>query len=226
MRRDIVAVIPALDCAQSIGSVVKGCRAVVDTVLVVDDGSGDATVDAALEAGAQVEVLAENRGKGFALRRGIDLALRWGPQAVAFLDADGQHDPQDLPHLLTAWDTGLGDLVIGCRMGRPEAIPTKRYWTNYIGSSALSWMTGREIRDSQSGYRLVSAELLGRLALRSDGYAIESEMLIKAVRLGARVTHVPVSTVYRDRGCSHYRPLVDTLRISLAAVYFKVFDDA
>lgn len=226
MRRDIVAVIPALDCAQSIAGVVEGSRAVVGTVVVVDDGSRDATVEEAVEAGAQVEVLAENRGKGFALRRGLELALRWEPQAVVFLDGDGQHDPRDLPQLLAAWDAGQGDLVIGCRMGRPEAIPPQRYWTNYIGSSVLSWMTGREIRDSQSGYRLASAELLRRMDLRSDGYAIESEMLLKAVRLGARVAHVPVSTLYRERGCSHYRPIVDTLRISLAAIYFKVFDDA
>jgi glycosyltransferase involved in cell wall biosynthesis len=223
MRPDVVAVIPAFGCAGTVGRVVSGCRGIVGRVVVVDDGSGDATAHIAREAGAVVEVLPANRGKGFALRRGISIALRHRPAAVALLDGDGQHDPRDLTALLAAWDAGVGDLIIGTRMGAAREIPRSRYLTNYLGSRALSWMCGVELPDSQCGYRILASGLADRLGLSADGYAIESEMLLKAVRLGARIAHVPVATIY-DGIPSHFQPLRDTVRISLAAVYYKVFD--
>jgi glycosyltransferase involved in cell wall biosynthesis len=227
MRSEIVAVIPAFECAPSIGAVVAGVRRYLETVVVVDDGSRDGTAEAACRAGARVASLPENHGKGYALREGIRLALDLRPRALAvvLLDGDGQHDPDDLPALFATWDRGEAELVIGTRLEHPEKIPGARYWTNYIGSRVLSWMTGLELRDSQSGLRLLDAELLRRLPLESDGYAIESEMLLKAARRGARVAHVPIRVIY-DGLPSHFRPLRDVLRISCAAIYFKVFDDA
>jgi len=219
----VVAVLPALDCERTVGAVVRPLCALVGRVIVVSDGSRDATAEVAQAAGAEVERLPENRGKGFALRRGLELALAGGPEAVALLDADGQHDPDDLPALVRARrEEGL-DLVIGTRLQDRETIPPARFWTNYIGSRVLSWMTGRELLDSQSGYRLLSASLAAQLPLRADGYAIESEMLIKAAARGARIGHVPIRTIYNDGG-SHFQPLLDTFRISCASVYFKVFD--
>ncbi len=103
------------------------------------------------------------------------------------LDGDGQHDPGDIPALIAAWDGGGVDLRGGCApAGFAERIPPARYWTNYIGTRILSWMSELELEDSQSGYRLISSDLARRLRLRSDGYAIESEMLIKAGKVGAR----------------------------------------
>jgi glycosyltransferase involved in cell wall biosynthesis len=224
MRTDLAAVIPAFRCAGTIGAVVEEARRHVPVVYVVDDGSGDATAEEARRAGARVESLHANRGKGYALRRGIVLALAARPAAVAFLDGDGQHDPRALPALVRAWEEGMGDLVIGARLMDPGRIPGPRYWTNYIGSRILSWMAGVELADSQSGYRLLDAELLRRLPLRSDGYAIESEMLLKAVKRGARIAHVPVEAIYNGAG-SHFRPIRDTLRIACEAIYFQVFDD-
>lgn len=225
MRCDIVAAIPAYDCAATVGEVVAGCRNFLDTVIVVDDGSSDETAERARAAGARVERLAENQGKGFALRRGIALALTYDPQAVVLLDADGQHDPNDLPALTAAWDRGLADLIIGTRMDAPADIPRARYWTNYIGSRILTWMSGVELSDSQCGYRLLSADLLRRLHLTANGYAIESEMLLKAARLGARIGHVPVRTIYTG-GPSYFQPVRDTVRISCASIYFKIFDES
>jgi glycosyltransferase involved in cell wall biosynthesis len=224
MRQDVVAVIPAYDCAASIGRVVAELRRHLARVVVVDDGSADGTADAATAAGAHVHRFLENRGKGAALREGLRLALEHEPAAVLLLDGDGQHDAADAPAFLEAWDAGAGDLVVGSRMSRPEAIPAARYWTNRIGSRVLSWMTGWEIADSQSGYRLLSAELLRRLSLASQGYAIESEMLIKAAHRGARLAQVPIRTIY-EGGPSHYRPVLDTVRISLWSIYWKAFDD-
>lgn len=223
-RADVVAVIPAYQAAHTVGAVVDGARRHVATVVVVDDGSADGTADAARAAGAEVESLPRNRGKGYALRRGIERALAHGPEAVVLMDADGQHAPDDLPAFLARWDADRPDLIVGARLGDSEPIPPARYWTNYIGSRILSWMSGLELEDSQSGYRLLSAELLRRLPLTADGFAVESEMLLKAARVGARVAHVRVRTIYNGGG-SHFRPLADTVRISCASIYYKVFDD-
>jgi len=217
-------VIPAYQCEATVGAVVAGVRRHLERVVVVDDGSRDATAELARAAGAEVLSLPGNRGKGHALRVGIERALGGAESALALLDADGQHDPADLPRLLAVWDARHADLVIGSRLADRERIPSSRFWTNYIGSRVLTWMTGRELEDSQSGYRLLSSSLARRLRLRSDGYAVESEMLIKAARMGARFEHVRVSTIYNDGG-SHFRPVLDTVRISCAAIYFKVFDD-
>jgi len=227
MRSDVVAVIPAYNCATSVGDVVRGVRQHLERVVVVDDGSADATAIAAEHAGATVSRLEPNRGKGAALRHGVELALAGtpGPAAVLLLDADGQHDPADVPSFLAAWDAGEGDLLIGTRMRAAEDIPRARYWTNRIGSRILSWMTGWDVEDSQSGYRLVSAALMRRLLpFGARGYAVESEMLIKAANRRARLAQVPIRTIYEGNP-SHYKPLLDTVRISLWSIYFKTFDE-
>jgi glycosyltransferase involved in cell wall biosynthesis len=225
MRADVVAVIPAYNCAATIGAVASGVRRHLARVVVVDDGSADATAAEATAAGAEVSRLPANRGKGEALLHGIALALEGDPAAVLLLDGDGQHDPADIPAFLAAWDAGRGDLLIGSRMGDAGAIPRARYWTNRIGSQILSWMTGWQIEDSQSGYRLLAADLLRRLPMASRGYAVESEMLIKAAHRRARLAQVPIRVIYEGNP-SHYRPVLDTVRISLWSIYFKAFDEA
>jgi glycosyltransferase involved in cell wall biosynthesis len=225
MRADVVAVIPAYECAATIGDVVRGVRRHLERVVVVDDGSTDATAAEAEAAGARVSRLESNRGKGEALLHGIGVALALQPAAVLLLDGDGQHDPDDVPAFLAAWDAGAGDLLIGSRMGGDSAaIPRARYWTNRIGSRILSWMTGWDIEDSQSGYRLLAAELLRQLPMASRGYAVESEMLIKAANRKARLAQVPIRVIYEGNP-SHYRPLLDTTRIALWSIYWKAFDE-
>lgn len=222
-RRDVVGVVPAYQCAATVGAVVRGLREQLETVVVVDDGSDDGTGERAAGQGARVERLERNQGKGAALRRGIASALAVDAEALVLLDADGQHDPADLPALLRLWDERRPDLIVGSRLHEAERFPPARYWTNYIGSRILSRMTGLELEDSQSGYRLLSGSLARRLDLRSTGYAIESEMLIKAAGLGAAVAHVPVRAIYNGAR-SHFQPVRDTVRISCASIYFKVFD--
>jgi len=223
-RSDLAAVIPAYDCDATIAQVVTGAGHWLSEVIVVDDGSRDRTAERAAAAGAHVISLPQNRGKGAALRIGIEHALALGVAAVVLLDGDGQHDPADLPALIGAWDAGRYDLIVGSRLQDARQIPKARYWTNYIGSRILSWMTGYELQDSQSGYRVLASGLLRRLRLCADDYAIESEMLLKAGRLSARLGHVPVRTIYEGQP-SHFRPFADTVRIALASIRHKV-DDA
>jgi glycosyltransferase involved in cell wall biosynthesis len=204
-----------------VDEVVAGALRYLPRVVVVDDGSSDATADRAARAGAEVLRLPENSGKGSAIRAGLERILASDATHVAFLDADGQHDPDDLPSLLAAARAG-DDFVIGSRMDNPEATPPVRYRTNEIGSRILTRMTGHEVEDGQSGYRVISSDLLRRLKLKSNGYLIETEILLKAAPLVPRFRHVPVKAIYG--GPSHYRPFRDTWVISWGAVYFKVFE--
>ncbi len=216
-----VALVPAYQAAETVGPVVGGLLCHVPRVLVVDDGSTDATGERAVEVGGEVLRLPENGGKGSAIRAGLARLLSTDATHVAFVDSDGQHDPGDLAALLEAARDG-DDFVIGSRMARPEETPAVRYRTNEIGSRILSRMTGHDVEDGQSGYRVISADLLRRLDLNSRGYMIETEILLKAARHVPRFRHVPVSAIYG--GPSHYRPFVDTWIISWGAVYYKVFE--
>ena len=213
--------IPAYQADETVGAVARGALRHLELVLVVDDGSSDGTSARAEDAGAEVLRLAENSGKGSAIRDGLARLLATDASHVAFLDSDGQHDPDDLPSLLAAARAG-DDFVIGSRMADPEATPAYRYRTNEIGSRILSRMTGHEVEDGQSGYRVISADLLRRLRLKSKGYLIETEILLKAAPFVRRFRHVPVKAIYG--GPSHYRPFRDTWLISWGAVYFKVFE--
>lgn len=188
-------------------------------MLVVDDGSGDGTAERAREAGARVLVRERNGGKGRAVRDGLALLLREAWTHVAFVDGDGQHDPEDLPGLLAAARAGA-DFVIGSRLKAPGEMPAKSFWANTIGDKVLSRMTGLPVEDGQSGYRVLSAALLRALRLTSCRYAIENEMLIKSCRKVSRFAVVPVRSIY-GTGHRHYRPFTDTWVTSWLSVHFK-----
>ncbi len=215
------ALVPAFQAEKTVGAVVRGLASSVPRVVVVDDGSTDRTGAEARQAGAEVLRLATNGGKGTALRAGLVRLLAGDATHIAFVDADGQHDPADLPRLLDAARAG-DDFVIGSRMAELEAIPFYRYRTNEIGSQVLSRMTGHEIEDAQSGYRVIAADPLKKLALNARGYIIETEILLKASPHVRRFRHVPIRAIYG--GPSHYRPFRDTWVISWGAVYYKVFE--
>ena len=217
-----VALVPAYQAEPTVGDVVRGVLRHVSRVVVVDDGSTDATRNEAEHAGAEVLRLPANRGKGGALRAGLEVVLAGDPTHVVFVDADGQHDPEDLPLLLEAAHQG-DDFVIGSRMSGENGIPPVRYRTNEIGSRILTRMTGHDVEDGQSGYRVIAAAVLRRLRLSAKGYSIETEMLLKASPYVRRLRHVPVRAIY-DSARSHYRPFRDTWIISWGAVYYKVFE--
>lgn len=217
-----VAIVPAYQAEDTVGAVVEGLLRHVSDVLVVDDGSSDRTGEAAARAGARVLRLPANAGKGSAIRAGLADVLATGVTHVAFVDADGQHDPDDLPALLAA-ARGGEDFVIGSRMAESDGIPRVRFRTNEIGSRILTRMTGHEVEDGQSGYRVIAAPLLRRLALSAKGYSIETEILLKAAPHVRRYASVPVRAIYAGVR-SHYRPFRDTWKISWGAVYYKVFE--
>jgi hypothetical protein len=142
---------------------------------------------------------------------------------ILLLDGDLQHRPEEAAALLqTAARTGA-DLVIGERQLRRESMPGNRYWANRIGSRALSAFVGAQVTDTQCGYRVCRAEPLRALRLRSRGYEIETEMLIKLRRRGATVVGVPVSAVYAGQ-TSKLRPVRDTTKTCFLAVYYRYLE--
>ncbi len=209
----VMAVIPAYNPGPELVRVAAGAARELgnDHILVVDDGSTDASGERAREAGVEVITHPENRGKGAALRTGFAAALAAGAEWVFTLDADGQHDPAEMPAFLAAAAGGGADLWIGDRMRNTRDMPPIRRFANRSTSSIISWLAGQPISDSQSGYRLISARVLTSVDLRFDRFEAESEILIKASRAGFRIGSVPIRTIYgEERSTIH--PARDTLR--------------
>jgi len=202
----VIAVIPAHDEAARIGPVIGGALHAVP-VVVVDDGSSDATGSVATAAGASVVTQRPNQGKGAALRAGFRHALEIGAETVVTLDADGQHDPAEIPRLLAVRSGGEGpaELVIGRRSF--GAMPLVRRLSNSAGTLLLSAALGRWVPDNQSGYRVLGRRLMAAmLDSRDDGFAFEVEMIAVCVREGWPIAWAPIRTIYGDER-SHIRPL-------------------
>ena len=201
----IVALVPGYNEGPRIAAVVEAALGHVP-VIVVDDGSTDGTADEARKAGATVIEQRPNQGKGAALRTGFRRALEDGADAILTLDADGQHDPAEIPSFLAAWSAEPApDLVIGRRNFR--AMPPLRRLSNELGGRAFSWAVGRAIPDNQSGYRLVSRRL-AEATLESDehGFAFEVEQITTCIRMGGTIAWVTIRTIYAGAP-SHIRPL-------------------
>lgn len=204
-----MALIPAHDEAPRITPVVTAALRHLP-VLVVDDGSADDTPGVAERAGARVLRQHPNQGKGAALRAGFRAALAEGVEAVITLDADGQHDPAELPAFLGAYArrTLAGEpteLIIGRRDF--HRMPPLRRLSNWLGTVVLSTAVGRWIDDNQSGYRLVGRRLMSAtLDSAESGFAFEVEMIAVSLREGWPIGWLPIRTIYGDEG-SHIRPL-------------------
>ena len=214
----VVAVVPAHDEARGIEAVVRGALAHLSQVVVVDDGSTDATAALAEAAGARVVRLGRNEGKGTAVRAGLSYVLATDATHVLFMDGDGQHRPEEIPALMRAAESGAA-MVVGERVFVRSAMPASRYWANVIGSWALATLMGVDLRDTQSGFRLVRTDVLRSLDLEARGYEFETELVVKLARRGARIARVPIAAVYAGE-TSKLRPVRDTTRnVVLALVY-------
>ena len=200
----IVALIPAYNAAHLVAPVIEGARVHLP-VLVVDDGSSDATADVAEKAGATVIRQRPNQGKGVALQTGFRRALTEGYEAVLTLDADGQHDPAEIPKFLHRYRETRADLIIGARdFGQ---MPFVRRLSNRTGTRAFSWAMRTPIRDNQSGYRLVSRRLVAAtLDSKEAGFELEVEQIVICLEKHYNLDWVPIRTIYGDEG-SHIKPL-------------------
>jgi glycosyltransferase involved in cell wall biosynthesis len=205
----VAVLVPAYQASPWLGDVLARLAALESPphVLVVDDGSRDATAQVARDAGVRVISFAGNRGKGAALRAGFE-ALR-DFDAVITLDADGQHPPECVPAFVRAALDGA-DVVLGARE-RTGSMPLPRRFANALSSGWASAIAGQSIRDSQCGFRLFRREVLQRTPLSAGRYEVESEMVVRAARLGFRFVEVSIPTVYE--GESHLSVMRDVPRI-------------
>lgn len=190
MMMKTVAVIPAFNEEKRIGDVVRRAKRHVDAVLVVDDGSSDGTLAAARKAGAGVMRLPRNRGAGFATRKGAEFAID-GMRAkrLVFLDADGQHDPEDIPKLLKKLDEKFDVAFTFRRRGEMPAVKKFGNWWLTFSTKLLS---GVSISDSQSGFKAMTAAAFRKMELKSERYEICSEIVLEAGRKRLACCEIPI----------------------------------
>ena len=209
-RTTVAAIIPAYLEEKHIGDVVTRTIEQLDNVLVVDDGSSDATATNARAAGAELIVHERNLGKGDSIKTGLRYWLDRGFQHVVILDGDGQHLPEEISRFIAAAPGGA-ELLVGTRMNDVRQMPLVRRLVNRYMSRKISRLCGQDIPDTQCGFRMLSAAVIPDLLMGSERFDYETEMLIVVSRKGCRIGAVPISTVYSDE-VSSIHPMQDAIR--------------
>jgi glycosyltransferase involved in cell wall biosynthesis len=219
----ISVVIPVFNEELTIGNVIERLTAVVQKIgfkyeiIVIDDCSTDRSLEISKSQSAKVFSLKKHMGKGYALRAGFAKAKG---DIIITIDSDGSHRPEELPRLLAPILRNKADLVIGSRYLSQKSVATKKF--NVAGVRLFNFLikilTRVGVSDSQSGYRVMKSAVLRNMRLKSSGYEIESEMLVKTARHGFRVIEVPISFEQRTYGTSRLDPMVDGFKILLSIV--------
>ena len=211
--RHICAVIPTYNNGGTVAVVVRGVLAQGLPVLVVDDGSVDGTEEAL--KGLDIIFLRhqKNLGKGRALKTGLEEARRLGYRFAITIDADGQHDPADIPVLVAA--AGEKTLVVGSRNLTADGMPSGSTFANRFSNFWFTVQTGRKLPDTQTGFRIYPLEDLPSLKLLTSRYEAELTLLVFSAWRGVRMVPVPVKVYYPEDRVSHFRPFADFFRISL-----------
>ncbi|MBN1269496.1 MAG: glycosyltransferase family 2 protein [Kiritimatiellae bacterium] len=219
--RRYAVIIPGYNEQGRIAEVVQGALKHCPLVIVVDDGSHDGTAETATRAGAVVVRHEVNRGKGVALSTGFQKAREEGCEAVITLDADGQHDPAEIPKFIEAYErTGI-PVLVGNRMADVAGMPLVRKLTNRYMSWMLSRLMNQYVPDTQCGYRLYRLDIIPFVSAEAERFAAESEILIHIAERNIRIDSVRIRTIYSHQR-SKINPLVDTFRFySMLARYRK-----
>ncbi|MFY9402727.1 MAG: glycosyltransferase family 2 protein [Candidatus Omnitrophota bacterium] len=207
----VLVVMPAYNEAGHIYNLIKEVKNYHFEILVIDDGSSDDTYNIAKGLEVNVMLNLRNQGKGASLIKGFKYALENDFEAVITMDADGQHQPQDLPLFLKAAEDKDVHIVIGNRMTEVKRMPLIRVATNKFMSWFISFMGRQRIPDTQCGLRLIKRKVLERIELKTSKFETESEILIKASRMGFKIRSIPIKSIYGEEK-SRINPFSDTLR--------------
>lgn len=211
--------IPAFNEARTIRGLARKALALCPRVIVVDDGSTDTTLQELEDLPLTVLRQPSNRGKAAALRLAFAEARRLGASCVLTLDGDGQHDPDDAPALLRARRNHPDRLIVGSRLHDKAQFPLARWRANRFACFWISWAAGHPIADSQSGFRVYPAAVLGIATgdkVRGNGFTFESEILIEAADQGIQTLAVAIPGRYPPNARpSHFRPVADIAKIVL-----------
>jgi glycosyltransferase involved in cell wall biosynthesis len=216
----ITAILPAFNEEVSIGSIVLHARQHADRVIVIDDGSTDRSAEVAALAGAEVIRHTSNKGKGAALKTGFEAALQNGAKVIVTMDADGQHDPEEISKLAGPILAGEADVVNGSRYmnGNGKSTPFYRRMGQNVLDSATNLNSGLHVTDTQSGFRAFAASAVHEFKFGQSGMAIESEMLMDAANAGLRIKEVEIGVRY-DVDCSTENPVSHGLRVLVKVLH-------
>ncbi|KWT86932.1 glycosyl transferase family 2 [Candidatus Magnetominusculus xianensis] len=200
-------VIPALNEEQTIGRVIEGCRKYCNEILVVNGPSADNTAEVAAAHG--VRLIQDNgKGKGAAIREAIKQVTG---DIIVFIDADGSHDPDDIPRLIEPIITGEADHVTGSRLlgGSSELHGGFDEFFRLMGSAfitaCINWRYRVRISDSQNGFRAIKTAVARKLTLKENITTIEQEMIMKTIKKGFTLTEIPAHEYKRQAGVSKIR---------------------
>ena len=210
-RKDVLVLLPGYNEEKLLREPLRALKARDIALLAIDDGSTDGSYRILQEEGVETIQFRQNQGKGAALRKGFEEALRREFKWVIILDADGQHAPEDLDIFLAKASEGDYDLINGNRFDDAKNMPKLRYWTNRVMSWIIGSMIGQKVLDSQCGYKMLSTRFLRKARLRSNRFEIEDDIILEAGRHHCQMAYVPVRCMYADE-VSHIHPVRDTLR--------------
>jgi glycosyltransferase involved in cell wall biosynthesis len=209
-------IIPAYNEQKHITSVIKKAKKYCN-VIVVDDGSTDRTYELAKKEDVPALRHIVNLGKGAALKTGCEYALKKGAKRLVFLDADGQHEPEEIPHFLSALKEA--DIVFGSR-SLNRKMPLILKFGNWFINKMNSILFGIELSDTQSGYRAMTAQAYKKVRWKASSYAVESEMIANARKHGLKYKELKIKTIYSDK----YKgtTVIDGVKIVLNMIWWKI----
>jgi glycosyltransferase involved in cell wall biosynthesis len=205
-----LVIIPAFNEARNLSSVVEGALALTKDVLVINDGSTDATGEI-LKTLKVKTIQQRHLGKGGALKTGFKYACKNNYDWVITIDGDGQHDFREIPRFVEKMAANGTDVIVGSRMTDTKKMPFMRLMANRFMSRLLSSRIGQSVPDTQCGFRAINCRVIQGITLETSHYDTESEILIKAAKAGFNISSVPVSTIYNGASSSINRT-VDTIR--------------
>ena len=224
-KNRVVVLVPTFNNEQTLAQVLTSVLEYSQDVIVVNDGSTDSTTEI-LHQFPQVNLLSytPNKGKGYALRKGFERALKLGYDYVISIDSDGQHFAEDLPKFLYALEEHPSAIIMGVRNMEQAGIPGKSSFGHKFSNFWFWVETGITMNDTQSGYRLYPIKLLSNTRFITRKFEFEIEVMVRAVWNGVEMAEVPVRIFYapRESRISHFRPFQDFTRITILNTVFVI----
>jgi len=220
----ISVIIPTYNNDQTLAQVIDSVLEYLPTIIVVNDGSTDGTLDILEQYKEKIEIVSyeKNRGKGFAISRGFDCAEQLGYTHAITIDSDGQHYAIDIPKFIKAAQENPNALFIGSRNLTQDNMPKKNTFANKFSNFWFTVQTARRLSDTQSGYRLYPLQKMKRLRPVTSRYEAELEILVRCAWRNIPIISIPINVFYAPEGdrVTHFRPGVDFARISLLNTVF------
>lgn len=214
----VIAIIPAYNEEKHIGDIIARAKKYVETVIVVDDGSGDNTYKKSSSADVILRHIV-NLGKGAALKTGFLTALKNDADIIITLDADGQNNPEDIPKFTEALEKHKADIVVGARKFNTN-MPVIFRLGNWGLRKIFQILFKLNVNDSQSGFRAVKADIYPKIKWQSTDYSVEAEMLANAGRNHLKCIEVPIATKYLNQ----YKgtTIIDGINIFLQMIVWRL----